>query len=91
MEPLTPEILAAAGWKEATVKQSFCREFDRYVEHGDGLIKRISVTFRTRINIIAIDYSHYDTVLRVVKPLPITVGEFNTLLDIVKLEKYKIK
>jgi hypothetical protein len=88
--PLTPEILINDGWEDIKVKQSYCREFDKYEEFNDGMINCISVTFRTRINRIAIDYSRYDTVLRVVKPQPITVGEFNTLLDIVKLDKFKL-
>lgn len=87
--PLSPEILMAAGWKEvpSELKQS---EFDKYEEIEDGIINCFAIIFRPSINRIALEYSNGSTSLRLVKPAPITVEEFNKLLEIVKLIKFKI-
>ena len=78
--PMTHEILTAAGWKkwhenEAVV--SFEKEVDDVYFNLD---------FRKRIKKIDIQV---DNCIKARLDI-ITVGEFNTLLDIVKLQKFKI-
>lgn len=80
-DKLTPEILTAAGWKirhenEAVV--NFEKEIDDVYFNLD---------FRKRIKKIDIQV---DNCIKARLEI-ITVGEFNTLLEIVKLNKFKIK
>ena len=77
--PLTPEILAAAGWKSNInrrypYKQQFRKEGERF--------NKVSFYYYD-------DTTDQKADIRI--PKNITVNEFNMLLDIVKLEKFKIK
>lgn len=75
--PLTPEILRAAGYKKL-FNGSYVKEIDNAkMEIIFNNIGELSIFYNPYIKLKALD--------------PITVGEFNTLLDIVKLSKYKIK
>ena len=83
--PLTPEILAAEGWEK-----SF-----QYTAGGDKMVKREKRINDNRITILygssgGLDiFNSRGTMCISVKQ--ITVGEFNTLLEIVKLSKFQIK
>jgi transcriptional regulator with XRE-family HTH domain len=87
---LSPEILEAAGWQKvpSELKQI---EYDKLEELDDGTINCFSVIFRPTINRIAVDYSDGETSIHIVKPQPLTVEEFNKLLDIARLQRFKIK
>ncbi|MBQ3690884.1 MAG: hypothetical protein II937_13635 [Bacteroidales bacterium] len=91
--PLTPEILAAAGWKSNInrrypYKQQFRKEGERFNEYCADVA---FVIFEEN----KVSFYYYDDTtdqkadIRI--PKNITVNEFNMLLDIVKLEKFKIK
>lgn len=75
-EPLTPKILTANGWK-AWYTGSYTREIDDgKMEIVFNNIGELSIFYNPYIKLKALDQ--------------ITVMEFNTLLDIVKLTKFKI-
>lgn len=81
--PLTPEILTAAGWAKIgkISNTGFRKNFEPieiYISIGEELIIRVFDDYR--VNPL------HELTLNI-----ITVGEFNTLLDIVKLDKFKIK
>ena len=91
--PLTPEILTAAGWKSNInrrypYKQQFRKEGERFNEYCADVA---FVIFEEN----KVSFYYYDDTtdqkadIRI--PKNITVNEFNMLLDIVKLEKFKIK
>ena len=82
--PLTPEILTVAGWSEQHC-ESKARQFDKVLDD----LNIFSIRFLNES--ITLDYSDGKHVLRTVIQKQITVGEFNTLLGIVELEKFKIK
>lgn len=74
--PLTPGILTEAGWK-AWYTGSYTREIDNgRMEIVFNNIGELSIFYNPYIKLKALD--------------PITVGEFNTLLDIVGLKKFKV-
>ena len=79
--PLTPEILTAAGWEkkfENIAVVHLEREDDDEYFNVDyrGRVKQIDIQIQGRL------YAKIGL---------ITVGEFNTLLGIVKLQKFQIK
>lgn len=74
--PLTPEILTANGWK-VWYTGSYTKEIaDGKMEIIFNNIGELSIFYNPYIKLKALDQ--------------ITVMEFNTLLDIVKLTKFKI-
>lgn len=76
-EPLSPDILMANGWK-AWYTGSYTRESaDDRMEIIFNNIGELSIFYLPYIKLKALD--------------PITVMEFNTLLDIINLEKFKVK
>lgn len=91
--PLAPEILTAAGWRknvsrDLPYKQQFRKEGERFNEYCADVA--FLVFEKNKVSF----YYYDDTTdqkadIRI--PKNITVGEFNTLLDIVKLAKFKIK
>ena len=91
--PLTPEILTAAGWesninRRYPYKRQFRKEGERFNEYCADVA---FVIFEEN----KVSFYYYDDTtdqkadIRI--PKNITVNEFNMLLDIVKLEKFKIK
>lgn len=96
---LTPEILAAAGWKEVEntfFHIGFSKDIDdeRFgrTEGFDAYMVVVfrkfpkSKTYHVQFDVARTLYDSFHTNFK----RNITVGEFNTLLDIVKLEKFKI-
>lgn len=97
--PLTPEILTAAGWKEE--KNDFFHltfskdiddekfdktgDFDAYMVVDFRKFPKINNHVKFDVERTLGDSFHTNFKRN------ITVGEFNTLLDIVKLDKFKIK
>lgn len=95
---LSPEILANAGWdkaEETPYHISYTKDLDEQFGHTD-FCAYMSVKFR-----IFPESSQYHVQFDIERTVgdsikthfkrQITVREFNTLLDIVKLEKFKIK
>ena len=78
--PLTPEILTEAGWKKKHENDAVVN-FEKEVDDV-----YFNLDFRNRIKKIDIQVDNY---LKARLDI-ITVGEFNTLLDIVKLQKFQI-
>lgn len=84
--PLTPEILSEQGWENSI----------QYTAGGDKMVKREKRIDNNRIAILygssgGLDiFNSRGTMCISVKQI-ITVGEFNQLLDIVKLTKFQIK
>lgn len=101
--PLTPEILIAVGYVKDG-NDSFdvvndindgyknYRRISLKISDGDCQLKTI---FRKYANsneyLIGIKGNFKQKEIKIPASRQITVGEFNTLLDIVKLDKFKIK
>ncbi len=87
--PLTPDILREEKWQEipSELKQI---EFNKLEESDDGTINCFAIIFRPTINRICIEYSNAKTSIRIVKPSSITVDDYNTLLHILELSKFRI-
>ena len=96
---LTPEILAAAGWKEEEntfyhigfskdiddEKFGRTEDFDAYMVIVFRKFPK-SKTYHVQFDVARTLGDSFHTNFK----RNITVGEFNTLLDIVKLQKFKI-
>lgn len=78
--PLTPEILTAAGYTIRHENEAVAN-FEKCVDEV-----WVEIDWRKRINKIDVQC---DGVIKTRLDI-VTVGEFNTLLDIVKLQKFKI-
>jgi hypothetical protein len=76
-DKLTPEILTAAGYKKL-FNGSYIKEIDN---------AKMEIIFNN-IGELSI---YYSSLIKLKALSGITVGKFNTLLDIVKLNKFKIK
>lgn len=88
--PLTSEILTAAGWDDL-VNISTYKVYKKTIFDPSVKISYwIKVILHLHCERITIDFTDKNAVGKIFTK-PITVGEFNTLLDIVKLEKFKIK
>ena len=82
-KPLTPEILTTAGWiKVGIISDTGLRKHCGHVEIYISTRKGISITVYDDYRVNPLHTLTLDT---------ITVGEFNTLLDIVKLNNFQIK
>lgn len=79
--PLTPEILTAAGYTKRHENEAVAN-FEKCVDEV-----LVEIDWRKRINKIDVQC---DDVIKTRVDI-ITVGEFNALLDIVKLQKFQIK
>ena len=89
-EPLTPEILTAAGWDDLVLTKAE-KVFEKiFFDPSVKMTSLVKVSLRPLCNKIKIDFSDKNAYGEIFTKL-ITVGEFNTILDIVKLEKFKIK
>lgn len=85
---LTPEILTAAGLERRNIGSE---RVDCSIDISDDGVEFMLVTFRFNNNHTNFDvYSNADN-FRTSFHRAISVGEFNTLLEIVKLEKFQIK
>lgn len=88
-DKLTPEILTAAGWVRKNIGSE--RVVDCSIDISEDGVEFMLVTFRLNTNHTNFDvYSNADN-FRTSFKRELSVGEFNTLLEIVKLNKYKIK
>jgi len=83
-DPLTPEMLTAAGWENSFQYTAGGDKLKRQEKQIDD--NRITILYHTHGSIHI--FNNKSTMDISVKQ--ITVGEFNKLLDIVKLEKFKI-
>lgn len=88
--PLTPEILTAAGWDELVKISTFKVYEKRFFDPSVKMTSFVKVTLHPLCKKITIDFSDKNVVGNIFTEL-ITVGEFNTLLDIVGLSKFQIK
>lgn len=97
--PLTPEILTAAGWKEekndffhfAFSKDIDDEKFDKTGDFDAYMVVDF-MKFPKSKNHVKFDVERtFGDSFHANFKRNITVGEFNMLLDIVKLGKYKIK
>lgn len=77
---ITPEILTAAGYTKRHENEAVAN-FEKCVDEV-----WVEIDWRKRINKIDVQC---DGVIKTRLDI-VTVGEFNTLLDIVKLQKFKI-
>lgn len=101
--PLTPEILAAAGYvKDGNdsfeVVDDINDDYKNYrrislkISDGDCQLKTILRKYaNSNEYLVGIEGKFKQKEIKIPSFRQITVGEFNTLLDIVKLEKFKIK
>ena len=97
--PLTPEILTEQGWEkgeDTPFGVYFRKDLDEPFMRNTDFCAYMLVRFRkfpnsTQYHVqFDIERAIGDSIRSTFKR-NITVGEFNTLLDIVKLEKFKIK
>lgn len=89
-EPLTPEILTAAGWDDLVltkVEKVFKKIF---FDPSVKMTSFVKVSLRPLCGKIKIYFNDKNASGEIFTKL-ITVEEFNTLLDIVKLQKFQIK
>lgn len=89
--PLTPEILTSAGWDDLVKTSTFKVYKKSYFDPSVKMTSWVKVTLHCEK--ITIAFSDKNAVGEIFTKLTklITVGEFNTLLDIVKLQKFQIK
>ena len=90
---LTPEILTAAGWecnvsRNHPYKRQFRKEGERFDEFCCDVMFVVFEEGKVSVYVYDDTTDHKADFRRNGQ---ITVGEFNTLLDIVKLQKFKIK
>jgi hypothetical protein len=92
--PLTPEILANAGWQQGEdTPYHVCYSLDLDEDFGKetDFAAFMMVSFAKKRKNVKFDIERtFGDSIRSTFRRQITVGEFNTLLDIVKLEKYKL-
>lgn len=93
--PLTPEILTAAGWEkggETSLYVFYTLKLDENFDYDTNFYAYIQLAIGKRDNCLKLDIERTlgDNIYATFKN-QITVEEFNTLLDIVKLDKFKIK
>ena len=87
--PLTPEILTAARWDDLVLTKTEKVFEKRLFDPSVKMTSFVKVSLRPICDKIKINFSDKNTSGEIFTKL-ITVGEFNTLLDIVGLEKFKI-
>lgn len=85
--PLTHEILAAAGWGRKNIGSE---RVDCSIDISEDGVEFMLVTFRLNNNHTNFDVYRNADNFRTSFKRAITVGEFNTLLDIVGLQQFKI-
>lgn len=88
--PLSPEILTAAKWDELVSTKTFKVYKKSVFDSSVKMTSFVKVTLHPLCKKITIDFSDKNAVGNIFTEL-ITVGEFNTLLDIVGLSKFQIK
>ena len=93
--PLTPEILTEQGWKideETSFYSCLLKDLDEVYCNEDDFTAYMMIKFGKKRDYVRFDIERdLGDSIRTNFKRKITVEEFNTLLDIVKLEKYKIK
>lgn len=93
--PLTPEILANAGWQKGEDTPHhvyYSLDLDEDFGKETDFCAFMTVRFVKQRDIVGFDIERtFGDSIRSTFRRKITVEEFNTLLDIVKLEKFKIK
>jgi hypothetical protein len=87
-ERLSPSILLDAGWEETHTKQEGCRTFVKCEEREGGLPDCFVIKFNDVLDLILLEFNGNG--MRVPISRPIAVGDFNTFLEIIGLEKYEI-
>lgn len=92
--PLTPEILTAAGWRkvdDTPYHVCWSLDFDEDLGNVTDYAAFMMVTFGKLREIVKLEIERtFGDCIRSLFRRKITVGEFNTLLDIVGLTKFKI-
>jgi len=92
---LTPEILTKQGWKidEETLFYSFLsKDLDEVYCEDEDFCAYMMVKFGKKQNYVRFDIErNLGDSIRTNFKRKITVEEFNTILDIVNLQKFKIK
>lgn len=87
---VTPELLKRAGWTQWLLQYPEANQKRPMFGKQIDFQHEMKVHFTLERHVIYIEYADGETAVRIVKPLPITVGEFNALMEIVKLEQCKI-
>lgn len=94
-KPLTPEILANAGWQKGEdTPHHVCYSLDLEEDFGKetDFAAFMMVTFVKKREIVKFDIERtFGDSIRSTFRRQLTVGELNMLLDIVKLNKFQIK
>lgn len=93
-DKLTPEILMTAGWEkggDTSLYVFYTLTLDENFDYDTNFYAYIQLAIGKRDNCLKLDIERTlgDSIHATFRH-QITVGEFNTLLDIVKLEKFKI-
>lgn len=93
--PLTPEILTENGWEkegDTSLYVFYTLTLDENFDSDPNFYAYILLAIGKRDNCLKLDIERtLGDSIHAIFGHQITVGEFNTLLDIVKLEKFKIK
>lgn len=93
--PLTPEILTAAGWKideETSFYSCLSKDLDEVYCNEDDFTAYMMIRFGKKQDYVRFDIERdIGDSIRTNFKRKITIGEFNALLDIVGLQKFKIK
>ncbi len=92
---LTPEILTAAGWEkggDTSLYVFYTLTLDENFDYDTNFYAYIQLAIGKRDNCLKLDIERTlgDSIHATFRH-QITVGEFNTLLEIVKLQKFQIK
>lgn len=87
-DTLTPDVLTAAGWEETPIKQEGWRIFIKYEKRKFGLPNCFKIKFNIELDSILLEFNDD---MRIPISNPISVGELNTFLKIVKLHQFKIQ
>lgn len=88
--PLTPEILTAAGWDDLVLTKTEKVFEKRLFDPSVKMTSFVKVSLRPLCDKIKINFTDKNASGEIFTKL-ITIGEFNTLLGIVKLNKFQIK
>ena len=93
-DKLTPEILTEQGWKideETSFYTCLSKDLYEVYCNEDDFNAYMMIKFGKKLDYVRFDIERdLGDSIRTNFKRKITVGEFNTLLDIVKLEKFKI-